>query len=83
MHVDEFSLLIQDVVINDPSKVQALARKTGKSCSMLIRDVDPYYRGAKLGVDTLLVLMLASRDVRPLAYMARQMGLELRKLPEA
>ena len=55
----------------------------GKSCSMLIREVDPYYRGAKLGVDTLLALMVASRDVRPLAYMARQMGLELRKLPEA
>ena len=50
---------------------------------MLIREVDPYYRGAKLGVDTLLALMVASRDVRPLAYMARQMGLELRKLPEA
>ncbi|MBQ4615582.1 MAG: amino acid-binding protein [Mailhella sp.] len=75
-------MLIQDVVICDPSKVQALARKAGKSCSLLIREVDPYDRGAKLGVDTLLALMAASKDVRPLYYMARQMGLELRKLPE-
>ena len=75
--VSEFSLLVQEMVKEDPSRVHVLARRCGKSCSTLLREVDPYDAGAKLGADTLLGLMEASGDVRPLIYMAHQMGMEL------
>ena len=81
MIVDEFSLLIQDVVMADPASLHKLARNAGKKCSTLIREANPYDSGAKMGVDTLLKVMETSGDVRPLLYMAQKMGLELRKLP--
>ena len=75
--IEEFSLLIQDVVIGDPANLQKTAQMTGKKCAALIREADPKNRRAKLGIETLMVVMEISRDVRPLVYMARQMGLEL------
>ena len=78
---NEFSLLIQDVVMNDLSGSNKMARSAGKKCSTLIREANPYDSGAKMSADTLLKVMEISRDIRPLAYMAQKMGLELRKLP--
>lgn len=78
---NEFSLLIQDVVMNDLSGINKMARSAGKKCSTLIREANPYDSGAKMSADTLLKVMEISRDIRPLAYMAQKMGLELRKLP--
>ena len=77
MVTEEFSLLIQDVVVSDPENLQKVARVTGKKCVALIREADPKNRRAKLGIETLMVVMEISRDVRPLVYMARQMGFEL------
>ena len=81
MIFNEFSLLIQDVVMNDPARLHAMARSAGKKCSTLIREANPYDSGAKMSADTLLKVMESSRDIRPLVYMAQKMGLELRKLP--
>ena len=81
MELRDFSMLIQDVVISAPCGVQTLAHDVGKSYPALMREANPYDRGAKLGVDTLLHIMMVSRDVRPLEYMARQMGMRLERLP--
>ena len=78
----ELSLLIQDVVISDSANVQKIARRVGKKCSTLIREVDPNNQRAKLGVETLMVVMETSHDVRPLVYMAQQMGFELVRRPD-
>jgi len=80
--VDEFSLLIQDVVICDPARLPKLAQKSGKKCSKLLREANPYYSNAKMGVETLLEVMEASQDIRPLIYMAHKMGLELQKISD-
>lgn len=80
MRVNDFSLLIQDVVIQDPVQVQKLARQIGKSYTTLVREANPYDTGAKLGAETLLRIMEVSLDVRPLAYMADQFGMKLMKL---
>ncbi len=77
--VSEFSLLLQDVVLRGPAQVQNLARRIGKKYSTLVREVNPYDTGAKLGVDTLMDIMEVSRDMRPLVYMAAQLGCELHK----
>ena len=81
MIVDEFSLLIQEVVMADPASLHKMARSAGKKCSTLIREANPYDCGAKMSADTLLKVMESSGDVRPLIYMARKMGLKLRKQP--
>lgn len=82
METDELSLLIQSVVRKDPIQLRQLAKKSGKRCSTLLREADPHNKRAKMGIETLLAVMEASHDVRPLAYMARKMGLELVKLYE-
>lgn len=82
METDELSLLIQSVVHKDPTRLRQLARKAGKRCSTLLREADPHNKRAKMGIETLLAVMEASHDVRPLAYMARKMGLDLVKLYE-
>lgn len=80
MRVNDFSLLIQEVVIQDPVQVQKLARQIGKNYTTLVREANPYDTGAKLGAETLLKIMEVSMDVRPLAYMAKQFGMKLMKL---
>ena len=80
MTISEFSLLIQDVVISKPAQVQKLARRVGKTYSALVREANPYDSGAKLGAETLMRIMEVSHDIRPLAYMAQRMGMELRKI---
>ena len=77
MAFNEFSLLLQDVVLSAPDGTQNLARRLGKKQAKLLREVNPRDRRAKLGADTLLRLMEVSRDVRPLEYMARQLGMQL------
>ena len=81
MKEDELSMLIQSVVRKDPAKVPYLAKCAGKRCSTLLREADPYNARAKMGIETLLAIMEAGEDVRPLAYMAHKMGLRLVKLP--
>ena len=82
MTIREFSLLIQDVVISKPAQVQKLARRVGKTYSALVREANPYDSGAKLGAETLMRIMEVSHDMRPLMYMAKKLGVELRKIPE-
>lgn len=82
MIISEFSLLIQDVVISKPTQVQKLARRVGKTYSALVREANPYDPGAKLGAETLMRIMEVSQDMRPLMYMAKKLGVELRKMPD-
>ena len=56
----DFSMLVQDVVVSAPCGVQMLARRVGKTYPTLMREVNPYDKGAKLGADTLLNIMLVS-----------------------
>ena len=82
MAISRFSLLIQDVVIHDPEAIRKLARLAGKTYSTLLREVNPYDNGAKLGVDTLMRIMEATGDVRPLQYMAESLGSSLERVSQ-
>ena len=82
MAISPFSLLIQDVVIHDAESIRTLARLAGKSSSTLLREANPYDSGAKLGVDTLMRIMEATGDVRPLQYMAESLGYSLEKMSQ-
>ena len=79
MILNDFSRLIQDVVMSEPAKVQKLSRRLGKKYGTLVREAKPYDTGAKLGAETLLRIMELTGDVRPLEFMADSLGLKLRQ----
>lgn len=58
-----------------PSKV--IASAIGKPYATLMRETNPYDPGAKLGVETLMGIIQATGDARPLELMARELGYQL------
>lgn len=75
--VSELSTLIHNLVLDNAVPAKDLARAIGKPYSTLLREVNPYDTGAKLGADTLLNIMAYTGNVKPLEYMANKMGLNL------
>lgn len=57
--------------------LKELAEKIGKPYPTLLRELNPYDKGAKLGVETLLEIMKVTGNIAPLVYMAEEMGYEL------
>ena len=52
--VSELSTLIHNLVLDNPVPAKDLAKAIGKPYSTLLREVNPYDTGAKLGAETLL-----------------------------
>lgn len=52
-------------------------RLSGKPYSTLLREVNPYDTGAKLGAETLMHIMKTTGNVTPLEKMALEMGYRL------
>lgn len=73
----ELSNLIHNMVLDNSLPAKDLARAIGKPYSTLLREVNPYDGGAKLGTDTLLHIMAHTGNVKPLEYMANKMGFTL------
>lgn len=69
--------IVHDIVLNSPVPAKALAKEIGKPYSTLLREVNPYDTGAKLGVETLLDIMKRTGSVAPLEFMAQQFGYAL------
>lgn len=75
--VSELSTLIHNLVLDNPVPAKDLAKAIGKPYSTLLREVNPYDTGAKLGAETLLQIMLQTGDTKPLEYMAGKLGYTL------
>ncbi len=75
--VSELSTLIHNLVLDNPVPAKDLAKAIGKPYSTLLREVNPYDSGAKLGAETLLHIMAQTGDIKPLEYMAAKLGLRL------
>ena len=56
---------------------KAIAQAVGKPYSTLLREVNPYDTGAKLGAETLMHIMKTTGNVTPLEKMALEMGYRL------
>ena len=65
---------IHEMVLENPMRARNIAQAVGKPYSTLLREVNPYDSGAKLGAETLLSIMKVTGDVSPLEYMARELG---------
>ena len=72
-----FSQSIHNLVLESPLGAKAIAQSIGKPYSTLLREVNPYDAGAKLGAETLLNLMKITGNVEPLQHMAQEMGFRL------
>ncbi len=75
--VSELSTLIHNLVLDNPVPAKDLAKAIGKPYSTLLREVNPYDSGAKLGVETLLNIMAQTGDMKPLEYMAAKLGMRV------
>ena len=75
--VSELSSLIHNLVLDNPVPAKDLAKAIGKPYSTLLREVNPYDAGAKLGAETLLQIMIQTGDTKPLEYMAGKLGYTL------
>ncbi|MCT4534551.1 phage regulatory CII family protein [Halodesulfovibrio sp.] len=70
----ELTKIVHELVLNSPIPAKALAKEIGKPYSTLLREVNPYDAGAKLGVETLMDIMKKTGNVEPLEYIAQEMG---------
>ena len=68
---------VQECVFDSGKSIKVLAKEVRKPYSTFLREINPYDPGAKLGAETLLKLMLVTRDPRPLRFMAGLMGYRL------
>lgn len=76
MHSDLINI-VHNLVLEESVPAKELAKEIGKPYSTLLREVNPYDEGAKLGVDTMLNIMKYTRNVEPLKYMAAELGYSL------
>lgn len=69
--------ILHNLVLDNPTPAKVLAKEIGKPYSTLLREINPYDTGAKLGVETLLQIMKHTKNITPLEYMANQLGYSL------
>ena len=75
--MNEFYQLLQDTVSRSPIGAKAVAVKIGKPYSTMMREVNPNDKGAKVGADTLMDIVRATKDISPLVFMAKELGYRL------
>lgn len=73
--ISEFSQMIHCMALENPVSARELAKAVGKPYSTLLRELNPYDAGAKLGVETYFQLLEQTRDLSSLEYMLRRLGL--------
>ena len=73
----ELTKIVHSVVLDSHIPAKALAKEIGKPYSTLLREINPYDTGAKLGVETLFQIMQQTGNYTPLEYMADMLGFKL------
>lgn len=72
--ISEFSQMVHGMVLECPISARELAKGVGKPYSTLLREINPYDAGAKLGVETYFQLIEKTGDLSSLEYMLHRMG---------
>jgi len=68
---------IHSTILESALPAKVIAKQLNKPYSTLLREINPYDDGAKLGIETLLQIMKITGDTAPLAFIANELGLEL------
>lgn len=69
--------VVQDCILDSGIQAKIVAEKINKPYSTLMREINPFDASAKLGAETLLEIMKVTADIRPLQFMATEMGYSL------
>ena len=69
--------VVQDCILDSGIQAKVVAEKINKPYSTLMREINPFDTSAKLGAETLLEIMKVTADIRPLQFMAQEMGYSL------
>lgn len=72
---------VHNIILESELGAKNIAAAVGKPYSTLLREVNPYDEGAKLGAETLLSIMKVTGNTEPLECLAKEMGYVLKKLP--
>lgn len=65
---------IQELVLEGPLTAKELAKAIGKPYPTLMRELNPYDQGAKLGLETFLEILEITGNLRPFGALARGLG---------
>ena len=74
---DRLLSVFQEAVFQSGHTANEIAKGIRKPYSTLMRECNPYDKGAKLGAVTLFEIMSFTQNVKPLREMAHLMGYEL------
>ena len=74
---DKLLSVFQETLFQSGHTANEIATGIRKPYSTLMRECNPYDKGAKLGVMTLFEIMNFTKNVDPLCAMAHLMGYEL------
>lgn len=69
-------------MISDGRKGRIVAARIGKRYSTLMRELNPFDPSAKCSAQTMLDIMETTGDVRPLEFMAHELGYHIVKEKE-
>ena len=64
-------------VVEGKISAKKVAATIGKPYSTLMREINPYDKGAKLGVETFMAIIETTGDPTPLKLMAHELGYRL------
>ena len=64
-------------VVEGKISAKKVAATIGKPYSTLMREINPYDKGAKLGVETFMAIIETTGDPTPLKLMAYELGYRL------
>lgn len=70
---------VHDLVLESGLGAKNIAAAVGKPYSTLLREVNPFDDGAKLGAETLVDIMRVTGNIQPLEHIAEQFGYELKR----
>ena len=70
---------VHDLVLESGLGAKNIAAAVGKPNSTLLREVNPFDDGAKLGAETLGDIMRVTGNIQPLEHIAEQFGYMLKR----
>jgi hypothetical protein len=77
MSTDSLTELLHDIATEGEVPAKAIAAGMGKHYKTMMRELNEFDEGAKIGVDALLPFMLAAKSSVPLEFLAGHMGYRL------
>ncbi|WP_027722456.1 phage regulatory CII family protein [Maridesulfovibrio zosterae] len=78
MDLESITKVTQDIVLTGNKPAKEVAQTIGKPYSTLLREINPFDDNAKLGAGTLLDILKATNEVKPLEYIAQSIGYTLK-----